>query len=341
VGRGETALSLGVILLAGSDPLAASFGFGEEAEGADKNSATPMPGDSPLECVEILGRFMLDRQIDRFLESSSAKITVLCSSSISFPLRRQPTHSRVAFRRTVDLWSGAQQVLRDYSEEGITHALVMKAGTYAEFTLPDLIEFHRSTGRAVTGTCDSAGPLGMWIANCTTDHEPLDFLLSPRQNCDLESYFIANYTNRLEGPADFRRLVVDSFRGTCAVRPFGKEVRPGVFVAEGAEIHKRARVVAPAFVGRNSRLRQDTLVTRCSNIESGCDIDCGTAIEDSSILSNSYVGICLDIVHSVVQGKTLSHVGRDVKLQILDESVLRENSTIENTAAHEPLVAWS
>jgi NDP-sugar pyrophosphorylase family protein len=95
---------------------------------------------------------------------------------------------------------------------------------------------------------------------------------------------------------------------------------------DGAEVHRRARIVAPAYVGRASKVMEDTLITRFSSIEKGCCIDYGTVIENSSILENTQVGICLDVCHAVANGNKLLSLGHDVVVEISDPSVLRFNS---------------
>ena len=67
------------------------------------------------------------------------------------------------------------------------------------------------------------------------------------------------------------------------------------------------------------------MITRCSNIESLCYIDYGTVIEDSSVLTNSYVGIWLDVTHALVQGSNLWNLPRNVGVEIADPSVVRQN----------------
>jgi NDP-sugar pyrophosphorylase family protein len=90
-------------------------------------------------------------------------------------------------------------------------------------------------------------------------------------------------------------------------------------------VHRDARIVAPAFIGRGSRIGEQCLITRASNVESNCQIDYGTVVEDSSILSNSYVGIGLDLSHSMVDGNTLLNLERGVTLEIADPCVVRPN----------------
>jgi len=89
-------------------------------------------------------------------------------------------------------------------------------------------------------------------------------------------------------------------------------------------VERGARIVAPAFIGRDSKIADQCLITRCSNVESNSHVDYGTVIEDSSILSNTYVGIGLDLSHSIVDGDSLLNLQHGVMLKISDPVVLRQ-----------------
>jgi len=95
---------------------------------------------------------------------------------------------------------------------------------------------------------------------------------------------------------------------------------------EGAQIERSARMVAPAFIGRDAHISAECLVTRGSNVESNSRVDFGTAVEDSSILSDSYVGIGLDLSHSIVDGHNLLNLRHNVTLEITDPVVMRQNN---------------
>jgi hypothetical protein len=55
-------------------------------------------------------------------------------------------------------------------------------------------------------------------------------------------------------------------------------------------------------------------------------VDFGTAVEDSTILPNSYVGIGLDLSHSIVDGRNLLNLQHNVDLEITDPVVMRQNT---------------
>ena len=110
------------------------------------------------------------------------------------------------------------------------------------------------------------------------------------------------------------------------MRPSGREIKPGIWAEEEAEIHRGARIVAPAYIGWGSKVREDTLITRCTSIEKNCYVDCGTVIENSSILANTHIGIWLDVCHAVASGDKFVSLGHDVVVKISDPSIMRSNS---------------
>jgi len=138
-------------------------------------------------------------------------------------------------------------------------------------------------------------------------------------------YWIGGYVNRLETPRDLRRLAADGLTARCRLRPLGFETRPGVWIDEGAQVNRDARVVAPAYIGRGTKVEAQCLITRCSTIESNCQIDYGTVVEDSTVLMKSYVGIGLDLSHSIVDRTNLFNLERDVAMEIVDPCVIRQN----------------
>ena len=99
-------------------------------------------------------------------------------------------------------------------------------------------------------------------------------------------------------------------------------------MGEGVHVEKGARIVAPAFIGTGVTISEQCLVTRCSNVERNSYVDYGTAIEDTSVLPSTYVGIGLDVSHSIVDGGSLLNLDRGVALKIGDPSVIRQHKPL-------------
>ena len=101
-----------------------------------------------------------------------------------------------------------------------------------------------------------------------------------------------------------------------------RELKPGIWVGDGARIHRKARIVAPAFIGAYSKIRASALITRGSAIEHHAEVDCGTVVENSTVLPFTYVGAGLDVMHSVVGFRRLAHLVRKVEVEISDAKLV-------------------
>jgi NDP-sugar pyrophosphorylase family protein len=300
------------------------------AELESVGSTAPQESDSlivePLECIEVLGRSMLERTIERLARAGVELISVLVPLEKAYAVPPISTSfENVSIQVVAEMNAAVTQKLRDFSRDGVEHAFLISASLYTETDLLDLFYFHREARQTATRALDSESPLSLWVVESAKANDAhLEDLLAPAA----ASYFIRDYVSHLKHARDLRRLGGDSLRGRCAMCPSGAELKPGIWVDEGAEIHRRARVVAPAYVGRGSRVMEDTLITRCSNIERGCCIDYGTVIEDSSILANTHIGIWLDVCHAVANGNKLLNLARNVTLEISDRSVMRANVSV-------------
>jgi len=223
-----------------------------------------------------------------------------------------------------DMAVAIAEELAGYTQRGIGHSFINAANAYAETDLLDLFCFHREARQPVTRTFDRDGCLDLWVVDCAKA-QPID-LVFLKNNADQNGaprYFIREYVNRLLHPRDVRRLAADILRRNCGTGVSGKQVRPGVWIDDGGEVHRRARIVAPAYIGCASKVKADALITRFTDIERNCCVDSGTVIEDSSILANTTIGICLDLCHSIASGNKLWNLERDVAVEIVDPRVMR------------------
>lgn len=300
---------------------------------------TDFLASGPLTCVEVLGRSVMERTIDRFVKADVQTISIQVQAGALdlLPAWRTSLLSNVDTVVADNVWTGVAKALEEFSENGIDYAFVCKANAHLEADLVDLFQFHRQTRQTVTRASDNEGFLDLWISGCGEAAQAMfaDPETTPRTGKDggwPVTYFVKEYVNRLAHPRDLRRLVADAFRRRCEVVPVGQEIRPGVWVDEGAQIDRRARIVAPAYLGCGSVIREDTLITRFSNIERFSFVDYGTVVEDSSILTNTYVGIWLDMCHAVVQGNQLLNLAHNVSLEIADPSLIRANMAVKKEA---------
>ena len=323
-------MGLGAIVVIGTEREA----FGSTAP----QGIVQVPGSdallpAPLACVDILGRSMVERAIERFTRADVELLTVLVPAGSVYEVRPfADTFETVNVQVVADVFSAITQQLHDYSQKGIEHSFVASANVYTETDLLDFFYFHREARQTATRALDREGPLDLWVVDCARAQQADMQSFLTRADETGASYFIRDYVSRLTHPRDLRQLVSDALCGRCAMRPSGREIKSGIWIDEGAEIHRRARIVAPAFIGCGSKIQEDALITRCSSIEGHCFVDCGTVIEDSSILANTHIGIWLDVCHAVASGNKLMSLVHDVVVEIADSSIMRSNGAVRPEA---------
>lgn len=284
----------------------------------------------PLEWVDVAGRSLVERMIERFTAIEVELVSVLVEEGTFLPAPLfRASQENLTVEVVSDLYSAVARKLSDYSDRGIERSFLHRADTYAETDLLDLFCFHREARQAATCTFDKEGPVALWVVDCAKAQSlQLESLIENAEYKNGSKYFIREYVSRLAHPRDLRQFAADVLRGSCQTGPSGRQVRTGIWIDDGAEIHRRARIVAPAYIGRGSRVRADALITRFSNVERDCLVDCGTVIEDSSILPNTSVGIWLDLCHAVANANKLMNLERDVVIEISDPKVMRSTVAV-------------
>lgn len=305
-------------------------GPGNTATGGD----SPMPGlyQEAANCisfagVDLLGDSLIDRVVQDLKGGGVESVTVLGDNFYTGDFEKGSNGMR----------STADRLLRDlrkqvaaYRDEGVDAVLIMRLGPYVEFDVSDVLQ-SQECGR-VLRLFENQNALDIWMLDPSQVLADVDSgsgdLLTQLSGFEAVPYEVHAYVNRLEHPRDFRGLVIDSFNSRCRLRPQGFEVRPGVWMAEGAQVEKEARIVAPAYIGRDVTISQQCLITRGSNIERNSVVDYGTVIEDTSVLPNTYVGIGLDVSHSILDGNKLLNLQRRVLLEIEDSAVMRQNKPL-------------
>jgi NDP-sugar pyrophosphorylase family protein len=299
-------------------------------------SSTPMLGAAPLACVEVLGRSILEAMIENLRAAGVGPISVLrgwSTANVDAWYRSSRTAisgpGGVEFCCVEDLSVAVGLKLQEQKESGTEATLLMPLGPYVELDAGDLFQFHRAQRQSATPLVDADGSLDMWLVETARFASAPDVVAS-LSALQAGSYEVSGYVNRLDHPRQLRRLTADALTSKCGLRPLGQEVRPGVWYGDGAHIRRGARVLAPAFIGRDSVICDDCEIADCSSIERDCEVDYASAVSDASLLPNSYVGIGLELRNSIVNGNSLLSLEHDVTLEIKDPFVIRQNKALGN-----------
>lgn len=300
-------------------------------------SSHPLP--TSLACVELFGQSILERTAARFKQAGLNNIAVIAPPDcIGLHDSNDVT---IAFpSRPGDRAALAKHALLNNLRKGVDTVLLARLGAYVELDLPAALKHHRVHSQPVTPIHDSQGSLSYWIvdtahalSNLDSSFFSDDCSLVPcdrrddrKDDCEIENspvpFMVSGYVNRLADAHDFRHLVVDAFLGRCSIAPTGHEIKPGVWVDNSAHVHKTARLVAPCYVGADTRVEPGAVITRCANLERNCHVGEGSLVSNASLLPRTMVGRGLDVSSSLVDRFELVDLSRNVTLCIQDPNLI-------------------
>jgi NDP-sugar pyrophosphorylase family protein len=288
--------------------------------------------NSPYALADVLGKPLAFRVIDRLEQQNVRSVTVVTDVPCEEWPTGTATHGNWVSTSSQQLWNSAEQVFNDFSqaEAGAEVVLVLRLGPYAELDYNELLQFHFDRRAAVTAAVDSEGlPLEIFAVKASRRHQVASLfqrqLRLPEVGC--ETYRFDGYVNRLSSPNHLRQLAIEGLMRRIQVAPEGEQIKPGVWLGRGAQVHRRARILSPAFIGAGCRVRAAAVVTRCSALEHHTVVDCGTVVENTTTLPYTYLGAGLDVTHSIVGHSKLFSLRRGVEVEFSDPRLIGEASS--------------
>ena len=301
----------------------------------DESNAFRVPAETiagmPIALFDVLGKPVFHRVLEQATHWGAAATTLVTGlSSAASDFFDRPIGVKHVEAGPDQIWRAAEAEFSEHVQAGAEAVLVLRVGPYFEFNAEELVQFHFDRHNRVTPLVDAAGALLPAFLLSASRRNDAAFLFRHRlqeMRSAGESYRCRGFCNRLRDATDLRRLAVDGLLGTAGIAPVGRQLKPGVWVGEGARIQRGARLLAPAFIGRRTKVRAAAVITRCTTLEHHCEVDCGTVVENSTVLPYTYVGAGLDANHSVLGLKRLSHLKRSVEVEITDPKLLAMRST--------------
>lgn len=282
-------------------------------------------GNIPLACLDVLGMSVEERIIRRLQHFGVSLCSAVCDAPREADRFTQcaALDSRVQHLHEAgeQFWQTAEQTFHRCAEDGAELVIVYRVGPYVEVDYEEMIQHHLDRRSCVTQAVDSEKTgLDLFVlsASARTDAAELFQSRLQRMRRESEPFRASGYINRLQKAGDLRRLAMDGLLARNGVAPQGAEVKPGIWLGASARVHRKARVVAPAYIGAHAKIRASALITRGSAIERHAEVDCGTVVENTTVLPFSCLGAGLDAMHCVVGFRRLAHLVRDVEVEIHD-----------------------
>ena len=281
------------------------------------------PGDSqpeaPLACLDILGASLLERTAERFERSGVSRIRVVAENRLArfIPWRLRKRISWLA--SPADEAEAVDRISHEEARRGIKTLLLVGVGPYVEFELAEILHFHHTQRAVSTVVCDREGALPFWVFSAGDASRSALFGGS---DSAAASFPLNGYTNRLADPAQLRRLIADAFEGRCGFGPRGRQIQSGIWLGEGARIHRDAQLIAPVYIGTKARLHASAVVAQFSHVECRSVVGYGSVVERSSVFPYTHVGRGLEVFNALVDGGKLLSLHRNVAVEVNDATIL-------------------
>jgi acetyltransferase-like isoleucine patch superfamily enzyme len=297
---------------------------------ADKAQNKGLPCSPAL--LDVVGRTPAERMASRMKQSGISAVSVIhAAESSQVPagvvsgIEYQPVDPR-------SFWPSAEAVFTHMGNSGAELVLVCALNTYSEIHFEKLIQFHLDHRALITQACCVSQPVQV-------------FCISPSRRAGAESLFRSHlsgqpqyaiftgqgYATSLVTAQDLRRLAIDILTLRTETQPAFAQLRPGVWVGPGALIEKDARLLAPSFVGAFATVRAGAVVTRCSSVEQHAEVDCGTILENSTLLPGVRIGAGLDLSHAVAGPRSIVSLRRNAMVEIADPRLIGHASPLSWT----------
>jgi NDP-sugar pyrophosphorylase family protein len=282
----------------------------------------------PLALLDVLGRSVVMRTVDQLRAYGVREISVI-SDTEPLPARTSSSSSKFITAGPECFWGEALQQFRKLSRQS-EYVLVLRLGAWAEVDFAAMLQKHCRKGSSVTRACSRFGEaLDIFVISSNSQSEAAALLRGELRDerIDAAEYKTDAYVNLLTTADDLRTLTLDAFAGESEIRPFGRELRPGVWLGRRARVHRSARIVAPAFIGDFCNVRRAAIVTRGSSLEHHSEVDCASVIDNSSVLPYTRIGAGLDVEYSVAGFQQVHSLQRKATVEIEDPHLIGLTTT--------------
>lgn len=212
----------------------------------------------------------------------------------------------------------------ELTKQGVEKLLLIKLQSYAEMDLMDLLRFHCANRSPLTDAKDKRGSLGVSLLDRSAVSDCIESDASDKP-CAAQYHF-DGYTKRFLLSQERQDLIRDGLAGICAIKPRGKLIRDGVWIADDAKVDESVRIVGPAFIGPRSVIRSGATIGPFTSVEPDCVIDGGTTITKSSVLPGTYLAPGILVEESVVSGKYLEDLRWGVHVDLAPARLARRIS---------------
>jgi len=275
--------------------------------------------------IEVVGKSALQRTAERLNQFGVSQVTAVIEGQSSDCWLKPLGAVTQTIAPPDRFWRAAENAFNDLVQAGAELVILVRLGGYAEIDFESMVQAHLDGHCRVSQAARNGQPIDVFCISASRRNDAASLFRSHLTRCrsDCPLFEDGGYFNALAEPLDLRQFAIDILTLQTQTAPAGVQIRPGVWTAARAQIEKGARVLAPAFIGSFARVRSGAVVTRCSSIEHHAQVDCGTVVENSSVLPYCSLGAALELAHSVAGFSNVWNLRRGCAVEISDKKLVR------------------
>jgi hypothetical protein len=278
--------------------------------------------------MDVAGKSALERVAERLQSFGVSPITAVIDGEPYNSGTKSSGNISQVFTSTDRFWRAAEGAFNDLVQSGAELVLLVRLGSYAEIDFESMVQSHLDRQCRVSRATQNGQPVQVFCISASRRNDAASLFRSKLAHCrtDCPEFDSFGYINPLADSLDLRQFAIDILTLKTETAPAGEQIRPGVWADSRAQIEKGARILAPAFIGSLARIRSGAVVTRCSSIEHHVQVDCGTIVENSSLLPYACIGAALELAHSVAGFSCIWNLRRESAVRITDSKLLRHSA---------------
>lgn len=110
-----------------------------------------------------------------------------------------------------------------------------------------------------------------------------------RERVAFHAHTVGGYWSDVGNLHEFVKGNADALAGDVEVEIPGEEIRPGLWLEEGAEVAPSARIEPPVLIGKGSRIGEGAVIEGPAVIGDGCTVGEGAHVARSLVLEGSQI----------------------------------------------------
>ena len=130
----------------------------------------------------------------------------------------------------------------------------------------------------------------------------------------------------------------DILLGKVDIKLSGVETKQGIFICEGAKIHRTCKLCPPVYIGEHVEIRKNATIGPYSVIGTRCEIREDATVQGSVVWNNTKIGKKVNVIDCVVGSdcylESGASLGKGVVLS--DQCFVEEDSIIKKNVRIDP-----